>query len=78
MSASNASPAFGGKLKNDAFYTAVNGIINVLRPASSLRVIATHLTNAGFQTPTGLPWNRHRVSDYIRNVLNKEKETNHD
>lgn len=68
----NALPQFGSKLKKPAYYEAVNGIITVLRPASSLRTIANNLTNAGFLTPAGLAWNRHRVSDYIRNVFSKQ------
>lgn len=79
MSALHAPPSFGGRLNKDDYYNTVNGIINVLRPASSLRVIANHLTKAGFQTASGLEWNRHRVSDYIRNTLNKPaKESTRD
>ncbi|MYM65414.1 hypothetical protein GTP45_01025 [Pseudoduganella sp. FT55W] len=79
MPAFQAAPSFGGRLNNDDYYTAVNRIISTLRPVASLRIIANHLTKAGFQTASGLEWNRHRVSDYIRNTLNKPtKESDHD
>ncbi|MQA39624.1 hypothetical protein [Rugamonas aquatica] len=68
MSALHAPPTFGGKLNNDRYYEAVISTISALRPASSLRTIADHLTTAGFLTPSGLPWNRRRVSDFIRNT----------
>jgi hypothetical protein len=68
MSALHAPPTFGGKLNNDAYYEAVGNIIKALRPASKLRTIAEHLTAAGFLTPSGLPWNRRRLSDFIRST----------
>ncbi|MQA37849.1 hypothetical protein [Rugamonas aquatica] len=68
MPALQAPPTFGGKLNNDRYYEAVMNTINALRPASSLRAIANHLTAAGFLTPTGLPWNRLRVAAFIRNT----------
>jgi hypothetical protein len=68
MSALHATPRFGGKLNNPAYYDSVSGVIRVLRPASSLRIIANHLNKAGFQTPSGLVWNRERVANYIRNT----------
>jgi hypothetical protein len=68
MSTLHAPPVFGGKLNNNRYYEAVASTIKALRPVSSLRAIANHLTTAGYLTPTGLPWNRRRVSDFIRNT----------
>jgi hypothetical protein len=70
MSTLQATPSFGGRLNNQSYYDAVSGIIRVLRPASSLRIIANHLNKAQFLTPSGLPWNRDRVANFLRNKFN--------
>jgi hypothetical protein len=67
MSSFKAAPAFGGKHNTQHYYTCINSILAVLRPASSLRVIGNHLNTHGFKTPSGLEWNRDRVATYIRN-----------
>jgi hypothetical protein len=67
MSSFKAAPGFGSKHNLPHFYTTVNSVIAVLRPASSLRLIANHLNAHGFRTPSGLEWNRDRVATYIRN-----------
>jgi hypothetical protein len=61
-----AVPAFSAKLNVPSYYTTLDSIISVLRPASSLRIIARHLNLHGFRTPAGLEWNRERVSNYLR------------
>lgn len=61
------APAFGGRLNNDAYYANVSSIIALLRPMSSLRIIAEHLTRSGFRTPAGLEFNRDRVANFIKN-----------
>lgn len=68
MSVLHAKPAFGGKKKTDQYYDAVNGIIKVLRSASTLRTIAQHLNSAGFRTPSDLIWDRQRVATYLRST----------
>jgi hypothetical protein len=67
MSTFKAAPAFGGKHNLPAYYATVDSIIAVLRPASSLRLIAAHLNTHGFKTPSGMDWSRDRVANYIRN-----------
>lgn len=67
MTAFKAAPTFGGKHNTAHFYTMVNSILAVLRPASSLRTIAAYLNSHGFRTPSGLEWTRDRVAQYIRN-----------
>jgi hypothetical protein len=61
-----AIPAFGKPLKSPEFYSQIDGIIEVLRPFSTLKTVAQHLNNAGFTTPGGLPWHRMHVANYIR------------
>lgn len=68
MSSNNRVPAFGGKKKQDDYYTSVNSIINVLRPKATLAVIAEHLNRASFTTPTNLTWNRSRVASYLQST----------
>jgi len=66
MAIQNALPAFGGRLKTDEYYLQVNQIINVLRGHSTLRVIAQHLNDQHFTTPSGRAWNRMRLSSYLK------------
>jgi hypothetical protein len=66
MSTLYAKPGFGTPKMAPAYYEQIDGIIRVLRPMSTLRIIATHLTNAGFRTPNGLSWDRQKVATYLR------------
>jgi hypothetical protein len=66
MSTLNAVPAFGGKRKLPQWYAAIDGIINVLRPHSTLNRICEHLTAQGFATATDLPWNKVRLAAYLK------------
>lgn len=59
-------PQFGAKLKPAQYYTTVRDIYNTLRPVASLRVISQHLNAANLTTPTGLPFNRVRLANFIR------------
>lgn len=68
MSALQAKPAFGAKKMQPEYYVAVNGILAVLRPVATLRVMAQHLNNAGYTTPSGLPWCRARLATYLRSI----------
>ena len=62
---------FGGKTKSDEYFKAVNAVIAVLRPYSTLRTISEHLNSQHLTTPTGLPWTKQRVATYLRgNVIN--------
>jgi hypothetical protein len=64
-------PGFGQKLMNDDYFVAVNSIIAVLRPHSTLRTIAGALAQQGFTTPSGLPFTRERLASYLKmNKLN--------
>ena len=66
MSATNAIPAFGGRLKTPEYYTAISNIVRILKGKSTLRTISQHLNSQGFTTPTGLPFNRDRLVRYIK------------
>ncbi|MFS2017388.1 hypothetical protein ACEN88_12520 [Massilia sp. CT11-108] len=66
MLVKNAIPAFGMPLRNADYYTMVDEVITALRPHSTLRSIAARLNEQQFETPSGLIWNRERVSQYIR------------
>jgi hypothetical protein len=59
-------PEFGGRRKTDDYYSTVLSIIAVLRPHSTLRVICDHLNNQNFTTPGNLPWNRERLSSFLK------------
>ena len=59
-------PAFGQPLNSPDYYNRVDAIVNVLRPYSTLRTVAQHLNDSGFQTPSGLTWHRLHVANYIR------------
>lgn len=67
MSARSAIPRFGAPYCTPAYYQTVDGILAVLRPCSTLRTIAAHLTAQNLRTPSGLSWDRRRVASYIRN-----------
>lgn len=64
----SAPPQFGGKLCTAEYYTNVAAAIATLRPLSTLRFIAAQLNKSGFLTPAGLPWNRDRLANFIRNT----------
>ena len=66
MDATNAIPAFGGRRKTEAYYTAVSSIVRILRGKAPLSIIAAHLNSQGMTTPTGLPFNRDRLVRYIK------------
>jgi hypothetical protein len=68
MSALQAKPAFGAKKMLPEYYSAVNSILAVLRPVATLRVMAAHLNNAGYSTPSGLPFDRQRLAAYLRSI----------
>ena len=69
MPNSNAPCSFGGRLKTAEYYSQIASIIGVLRPMSSLRVIANHLNSEGFKTATGLDWTRDRLANHIRTSI---------
>lgn len=66
MEIRNAPPVFGGRLKTPEYYEQVNSILRVLRGHSTLRTIAQALNQQLFTTPTGKPWDRSRVSSYLK------------
>ena len=67
MSVQNARPTFGGRLKTPQYYSEINGVLRVLRPYSTLAVMAQHLNSQGWKTPTDKPWTRSLVSQYLKN-----------
>jgi hypothetical protein len=70
MSTQIVKPSFGGRLKAPDYYESIDSILKLLRPVASLRVMAQHLANAGFTSPSGLPWTRERVAYYLRGNKN--------
>jgi hypothetical protein len=64
----SSAPTFGGKLRDTSYYAQVTNIIRILRDKTSLRLIAEHLNRNQFTTPSGLPWTRARVSEYIKST----------
>jgi hypothetical protein len=65
------APIFGGKLRDSAYYELISRTIQVLRDKASLRIIADHLNRNQLTTPSGLPWSRARVSEYIKSTAYK-------
>jgi hypothetical protein len=64
-------PAFGAKRMTDVYYTTVNSITAVLRGHSTLAVICDHLNSQKIPTPSGLTWNRDRLSSYLKTYESK-------
>lgn len=67
MSIRSAIPRFGAPYCPPAYYEMCDSILAALRPYSTLRACAAHLTAQNLLTPSGLPWDRRRVASYIRN-----------
>lgn len=67
MSMLQARPGFGTKKMLPIYYSQIDGIVRVLRPVCTLRVIAQHITQAGFKTPNGHVFDRQKLSTYLRN-----------
>jgi hypothetical protein len=66
MQIRNEKPAFGGRLKTPEYYRELNSVIRVLRDHSTLRTIASHLNAQRFTTPSGMDWDRVRLSAYLK------------
>jgi hypothetical protein len=66
MGNQNMAPSFGGKLKTDDYYTAVTTYIQSLRRTTTQRQIAAMLNSAGYRSPTGKPFVRSTVSNFLR------------
>lgn len=66
MSEYLAIPAFGAALRTPDYYAKILAILAVLRPAATLRVCAAHLNSAGFTTPSGKPFTRERVANFLQ------------
>lgn len=64
-------PGFGTPLQTPQYYSNVSDIVSILRPYSSLRVIANHLTAQGFFTPTGKTFTKQHVANFIRSTQYK-------
>ena len=58
---------FGGARQPDSYYTTVLALVHELGPTSTLRSLSEELNSRGLTTPTGLAWNRDRLSNFIRN-----------
>ena len=70
MSSDLNVPGFGARRRTEAYYAAVTGILRTLRPLATLKIMADKLNAEGISTPNGLPWDRFKVSAYIRANLN--------
>lgn len=70
----NAKPTFSGRKKVPLFYEMISTVINAHRDKSTLQTIADLLNAQHLYTASDLPWNRKRVSNFIRTSMNKNKE----
>lgn len=59
-------PRFGGKLRTESYYQAVNGIIRTLLPLATRQVLADKLNSENITTPSGKPWDKSKVAAYLR------------
>lgn len=59
-------PRFGGPLQTPEYYQSVSAICNVLRDYSTLATIALHLNAQGILSPSGKPFNKQRVANFLR------------
>jgi hypothetical protein len=66
-------PTFGGRKQHSTYYGAVNAIVCQLRETHTLRAISETLNGSGFTTPSGLPFNRLRLANYIRQTMKDSK-----
>lgn len=67
-------PAFGERHQDAAYYRDVFDIIDIFRITSTLRETADTLNCLGMLTPTGLPWTRMRVNNFIRTTPRSAKQ----
>ncbi len=68
MSEDKAVPKFGGALRTPDFYAKTNSIISLFRPIATLRTIANHLNEHGFETASGLLWTKGRLTNYLQSA----------
>jgi hypothetical protein len=74
-----AIPLFGQKSRPLSYYETITSVVTTLRPYSSLRTVADHLNRMGLTTPSGLPWSKSAVANYVRtnglplNATNKKE-----
>jgi hypothetical protein len=61
-----AKPGFGSPLQEPSYYIAVSNIVATLRDYSTLKTIAAHLAAQGFLSPSGKPFDKQRVANFIR------------
>lgn len=75
-------PQFGGKLRSDEYFSAVNTVIATLRNRATLRTICLHLNALNLTTPSGLEFNRARLANYLQqneiSTITNEKELSND
>lgn len=64
----DAKPKFGGKLKQPSYYSEIRAYIDALRDTKTQRQIALMLNTTGSRTPTGKPWDRQAIANFIRNT----------
>lgn len=61
-------PTFGGPLQPSTYYAEIFSFVAPLRDRITLRAICEALNNAGLTTPSGLPWNKVRLANFVRTM----------
>jgi hypothetical protein len=61
-------PTFGGRARAPAYYDQILAFITPLRETLTLNAICTALNTAGLTTPSGLPWTKGRLANFIRSA----------
>jgi len=61
-----ARPAFAAKKQHPDFYVQVQAYVRSLQATKTLRQIADMLNASGSRSPTGLLWDRQKISNVMR------------
>ena len=61
-----ARPAFASKKMQPDYYVQIQSFIKSLQSTKTLRQIADLLNQAGYRTPSGLPFDRQRAANIMR------------
>jgi hypothetical protein len=64
----SVKPTFGGRVRASDYYDQIVAFITPLRETLTLRAICAALNTAGLTTPSGLPWNKVRLANFIRSA----------
>lgn len=62
------APGFGAPLQTERYYLQTNQIIRTLRGKATQRTICAHMNAMNILTPSGLPWDVRRLTNYLQST----------